>query len=210
MLRPRWSTAIRRRFRSTRRPSSRSPGNVPPISILALIFAGRRPMPKWTISIMACANGFAGRIGGGSGNSKKSSPALCVRVASKPVLLMIKTPLLQNAPGLRFRNVHDSAGAPRSKHLFCLLHYKFDLDLPGKVEVALRERQYSASSREYEAYARFLSETRFDLRFHGTRRFDGAQSLIEDRVSLCRRSREARRAGDIPLDEGCEPDMATW
>jgi len=115
--------------------------------------------------------------------------------------LMIKTPLLQNAPGLRFRNVHDSAGAPRSKHLFCLLHYKFDLDLPGKVEVALRERQYSAGSREYEAYARFLSEPRFDLRFHGTRRFDGAQSLVEAGLAYADAAEKPARAGDIPLDE---------
>jgi hypothetical protein len=63
-----------------------------------------------------------------------------------------------------------------------LLHYKFDIDLAAKVEVALRERQHWQGSREYEAYARIFSKPCFDLRYKGTRRFEGVKSLVEAKV----------------------------
>jgi hypothetical protein len=92
---------------------------------------------------------------------------------------VIKMPLLRNVPGLAFHSVHASSGAPRSAYLFPLLHYKFDIDLPAKVELALRERQYARNSHEYEGYARMLAKSGFDLRYEGSRRFEGAQSLVD-------------------------------
>jgi hypothetical protein len=60
-----------------------------------------------------------------------------------------------------------------------VLHYKLDVDLPPKVELALRERQHEHGSREYEGYARLLSKGHCDLLLDGSRRFEGVQSLID-------------------------------
>ena len=92
---------------------------------------------------------------------------------------VLKMPMLKNVPGLVFHTIHRSSGVPRSTSLFALLHYKFDIDLPIKVEVALRERQHAQNSREYAGYARMLSKRRMNLQFDNTCRFDGVQSLID-------------------------------
>jgi glycosyltransferase involved in cell wall biosynthesis len=92
---------------------------------------------------------------------------------------VIKMPLLRNVPGLVFDSVHYSSGLRRSVDLFALLHYKFDIDLTIKVDVALRERQHAQQSREYEGYARLLSKPRSDLRCDRSCSFDGVQSLID-------------------------------
>jgi hypothetical protein len=92
---------------------------------------------------------------------------------------VIKMPLLKNVSGLVFDSVHRSSEAPRSASLYALLHYKFDIDLPNKVDVALRERQHAQGSREYAGYARMLSKPRLDLRHEGSCRFDGVRSLID-------------------------------
>ena len=91
---------------------------------------------------------------------------------------VMKMPLLRNDPGLVFQNQHISSGLPRSKCLFAILHFKFDIDLHTKVDIALRELQHAAGSREYKAYARVLSLPGFDMRCPDTRLFDGMQSLI--------------------------------
>lgn len=96
---------------------------------------------------------------------------------------VIKMPLLKNVPGLVFDSVHRSWGAPRSSCLCALLHYKFDIDLPSKVDVALRERQHAQNSREYVGYSRMLSRHRGDLRCRRTCRFDGPLSLIDAKVA---------------------------
>ena len=92
---------------------------------------------------------------------------------------VFKMPLLRNVPGLNFRNVHESNGAPRSKHLFALLHYKLDLDLAKKVPLALAERQYWQGSRQYRSYGRLIEMSDAELRFEGTRVFTGVQSLVD-------------------------------
>jgi hypothetical protein len=95
---------------------------------------------------------------------------------------VVKMPLLRNVPGIVFESVHRSLEAPRSASLFALLHYKFDIDLPAKVDVALRERQHAQNSREYAGYARMLSKKGMDLRSDRSCRFDGVQSLVNAKL----------------------------
>jgi len=115
---------------------------------------------------------------------------------------VIKMPLLRNVPGFQFHSVHQSSGGPRSKNLFSLLHYKIDIDLPKKVELALRERQYSRGSQAYDGYARMLSKGRLDLRYDGSRRFDGVQSLVDAKLAeLGDMVRDRTGARDLPLGE---------
>lgn len=113
-----------------------------------------------------------------------------------------KVPLLRNVPTLKFHDVHVSTGAPRSKSLFAVLHYKFDIDLPMKVDMALRERQYARRSVEYEGYARMLARPRCDLRSEATCRFYGVRSLVDARlVAFDNATADNAWAGELLLPE---------
>jgi hypothetical protein len=86
--------------------------------------------------------------------------------------------------GVAFHDVHQSSGGRRSKQLFALLHYKFDIDLASKTETAMREKQHFGGSRYYEPFVRLLAGTSNDIRFDGSRQFKGVQSLVNAELAF--------------------------
>jgi hypothetical protein len=101
-----------------------------------------------------------------------------------PPPYVFKMPLLRTVRGATFRDVHQSSGGPRSKNLFALLHYRFDIDLASKTAVALREKQHTGASRYYEPLARLLSHPKSELRFDGSRQFKGVRSLVDAELAF--------------------------
>jgi hypothetical protein len=165
-------------------PSSAS--TFEPVPWRRLPYFDRGPYFDWPSSATRPANIYHGvreRLCWPNWQWRKLVPRFA-RPASmrEPPPLVINMPLLRNIPGIKY-GAHVCTGGRRSRYLCGLLHYKLDIDLPAKVESALRERNHWAGSREYEAYARLLSRGTSDLKSGKTVRFEGPQSLVEAKVA---------------------------
>jgi len=92
-----------------------------------------------------------------------------------------KFPLIKQGAGLMRGGSHNVIGVkPSSRYSTSLAHFKLHPGLDEKIENALREKQYYQGSLEYEFLKLAIDKTADDsLVFEGSRRFTGAQSLVD-------------------------------
>jgi len=110
---------------------------------------------------------------------------LLVRAMPKQMPALSKFPLVRAGEDIRYLNAHSCTGVRPYGENAVLLHYKFLGDFADRVAVECTRREHYRRGSEYLMYARLLRKHgHLDLRYGGTRRFSGADQLVE--LSLIR------------------------
>lgn len=105
---------------------------------------------------------------------------LVVRLVPRQMPALSKVPLVLSGSGFRYSNSHG--GGPgrfyRENVVFC--HFKFLPDFAARVKQEAIRQEHFRRGAEYIMYARALDQAgRLDLRYEGTKRFSGAETLIQ-------------------------------
>jgi hypothetical protein len=110
---------------------------------------------------------------------------LLVRLMPRQMPALAKYPLVKSGDGVAYLNPHTCTGTRLFQENVVLLHYKFLHDFAARVAVECVRHEHFRRGSEYIMYAQMLRRHgHLDLRYGGTRRFAGAEQLLE--LSLIR------------------------
>ncbi|HVV94025.1 MAG TPA: glycosyltransferase family 2 protein [Hyphomicrobiales bacterium] len=105
---------------------------------------------------------------------------LLVALMPRQMPNLSKVPLVRAGSGALYANVHTAIGARPFHENAVLLHYKFLADFAAKVAVECGRHEHYRRGSEYLMYAKLLkTHGALDLRHAGTRRFAGAEQLVQ-------------------------------